>query len=184
MRPSHPANRPNPTKPTEREMSAHTRPDFFKGGTPDKTLPGYHGTMICTGCHAIWRRKRWHLEEEAYARLLADPQATQVTCPACTKVERQDYDGVVTLKSPLVEAHAADLIGLLRNTEARVREGNPMARIASLKAEGDTIEVLTITTALADHLGRAVQHAYDGELVANQTDRSRFMRVMWHRGAS
>jgi NMD protein affecting ribosome stability and mRNA decay len=175
------ANRPNPTKPTEREMNAHTRPDFFADGEVDKSTAAYHGTMVCQACHAIWQRKRWHLNEQEFTVLSGDPHTTKVTCPACTKIARQDYDGIVALRSPLIRANEADILGLIRNTETRVRERNPMARIASVKVDNDTIEVLTITTTLADHIGKELKKAYDGELESNQTDRSRFMRVMWHR---
>ena len=175
------ANQPSPTKPTQREMNAHTRPDFFAGDEVDKTKAGYHGTMICQTCHAIWQRKRWHLDEAQFAALEADPTVTKLTCPACTKIERQDYDGSVTLRGPMIVSDKTAILGLIRNTEARMRERNPMARIASTNVGADIIEVLTITTMLADHIGRELKKAYDGELESNQTDRARFMRVMWHR---
>lgn len=139
------------------------------------------GHGICTRCHAIWDRKHWHLNEEEYKSLRQDKSVSQVVCPACVKIERQEFDGQVTLKSPLIPKNEEAIIGLIYNTEAHIREHNPLARIASLTVRGDTIEVLTITPFLAERIGKELRKAYQGTVEFKHPLRQNFVRVSWYR---
>lgn len=142
---------------------------------------GYEGTVVCERCHAIWNRKHWHLDEKEYQQLRDDQEVGKVVCPGCEKVERQEYDGHVVLQSPLIPANLEAITGLIYNTEAHIREHNPIARIASLKVEGDTIEVLTISPFLAERIGKELRKAYDGQLEIKHPHRQPFIQVMWFR---
>lgn len=166
---------------------ARTRPDrrinyrkyselrhFEDGSVPQ-------GQAICTQCHAIWDRKHWHLDETEYRQLRKDPEVTQMVCPGCVKIEREEFDGHVVLKSPLIPKNEEAIVGLIYNTEAHIREHNPLARIASLTVKGDTIEVLTITPFLAERIGKELRKAYHGTLNLQHPSREDFVRVSWYR---
>lgn len=161
---------------------ARTRPDRR---TTYESVPhaegSYEGTVICGRCHAIWDRKHWHLDESEYNRLRDDVTIEHVVCPGCLKIEREEYDGHVILKSPLIPANQEAITGLIYNTEAHIREHNPIARIASLTVEGDTIEVLTISPFLAERIGKELRKAYHGELEIKHPHRQPFIQVMWYR---
>lgn len=141
----------------------------------------YEGTVICTRCHAIWDNKHWHLNEQEYATLRNDTDVGQVICPGCEKIERGEYDGHVVLKSPLIPQNEEAIVGLIKNTEAHIREHNPLARIASLQVKGDSVEVLTISPFLAERIGKELRKAYHGELEIKHSEREQFVRVTWYR---
>lgn len=142
---------------------------------------GYKGVVYCATCHAIWDNKHWTLDEPRYQALAIDPAIQAVTCPGCERVERQEYDGEVTLTSPLIPLNEEAVLGLIYNTERHVRANNPIARIASLTISGDTIRVLTITPFLAERIGKELQKAYDGQLKLSHPERAEFIRVTWIR---
>lgn len=166
----------------EPPSAARTQPETrqFPPDVPHAHV-GLHGTVVCDRCHAIWARKRWHLDEVEHARLTALPETTHTTCPGCVAVERQEYDGEVILRSPLIAKDHASFIGLVRNTEALVREHNPLARVAVLENGGDQLRILTISPFLAERIGKEMRKAYDGDLVIEHAERERFVRVFWTR---
>lgn len=142
---------------------------------------GMAGHAICTRCHAIWNNKHWHLNEAEYTELKRDKDIEQVVCPACVKIEREEFDGHVVLRSPLIPKNEEAIIGLIYNIEARMQQNNPLARIASLTVKGDTIEILTITPFLAERIGKGLRSAYQGTLNLDHPPRENFMRVSWYR---
>jgi hypothetical protein len=142
---------------------------------------GLRGTTLCERCHAIWRKKRWHLDEAEYAALADDPTASRTLCPGCVAVERQEYDGEVWLRSPLLERDRDAILGLVRHTEALLREHNPLARIALLEHSEGELRVLTISPFLAERIGKELKKAYDGDLLIEHAERERFVRVFWTR---
>jgi hypothetical protein len=139
------------------------------------------GHAVCTQCHAIWDKKHWHLDEAEYRRQRDDQSVEKVVCPACVKIEREEFDGHVVLKSPLIPKNEEAIVGLIYNTEQHLREHNPLARIASLTVRGDTIEVLTITPFLAERIGKELRKAYHGELSLKHPTRQDFVHVTWIR---
>lgn len=141
----------------------------------------YVGKVYCSRCHAIYENKRWHLDEKVYEGLVADTSIDAVICPGCERVERQEYDGHVKLTSPLIPANQESIMGLIKNTEAYIRSHNPLARIASLTFDGETVEVLTISTFLAERIGKELRKAYDGTLEIKMNDAENFVRVTWWR---
>jgi hypothetical protein len=170
------------TKISPPPTDARHHPNTFHGQPkiPHAT-PGYEGVVYCGTCHAIWYHKHWTLDEARYKALSLDPAIKAVTCPGCEAVERGEYDGEVTLRSPLIPRNEESVLGLIYNTERHIRSHNPIARIASLKVEGDTIHVLTISTFLAERIGKELKKAYDGQLELNHPEREEFIRVTWYR---
>jgi hypothetical protein len=142
---------------------------------------GYKGVVYCAGCHAIWDNKHWTLDEHRFRALAADPAIKAVQCPGCERAARQEFDGEVTLTSPLITRNEEAVLGLIYNTERHFRSHNPIARIASLTLEGDTIRILTITPFLAERIGKELQKAYDGQLKLSHPQREEFIRVTWIR---
>jgi hypothetical protein len=186
---NHPQHAENPTRGNvSRPTQADQRPDFsrFRDDVPHLEGPqpgGASGPAVCTRCHAIRHHKHWHLDEATAKALLAQGDTEQVICPGCVKVERQEYDGQVVLTGAFLNAHQEEIIGLIRNTESHIREHNPIARIASVTATEDRVEVLTISPFLAERIGKEVRKAYDGELEIKHPERQEFIRVTWMREA-
>jgi hypothetical protein len=174
------------THPQGNPRPARTRPDQRRDYRGYEELRGdtnlfATGHAVCTQCHAIWDKKHWHLDEAEYRRLRNENVVEQVVCPACVKIEREEFDGHVVLKSPLIPKNEEAIVGLIYNTEQHIREHNPLARIASLTVRGDTIEVLTITPFLAERIGKELRKAYHGELALKHPTRQNFVHVTWIR---
>lgn len=175
---------PGSVKPTRRdvirEQVGRSEDMFFPqgGGRP---VPDVPGTLICPRCHAISQEKRWFLDEALYEALKANPSTRAVVCPGCVAVERQLYDGEVILRSPLLVTHKEAAHNLIHNAETRVREDNPLARLASVEDHGEEIRVLTITPFLAHRIGKEFENAYHGKLEIQNLSDERFTRVRWNR---
>lgn len=171
------------TKVTQSPSDARHHRNTFRDrpDLPHEVEPHPPGYAVCTGCHAIWEHKHWTLDEERYRRLVDQADMTHVQCPGCMRVERQEYDGEVTLKSPLIPKNEEAVLGLIYNTERHIRAHNPIARIAQLTIEGDTIHVLTITPFLAERIGKELNKAYGGEVNFSHPERQEFIRVTWYR---
>ncbi|MEB3198453.1 MAG: hypothetical protein VKP62_14735 [Candidatus Sericytochromatia bacterium] len=152
----------------------------FPPDTPHAHVAGY-GEAICTDCQAIWRHKRWQLDAIGASRLAGHPRVRRLRCPACTQIARHEYDGEVFLEGPLVSKDHGAILGLLRNTEWRLRQNNPLARLARIERTGDRLRILTITPFLAERIGKEMQKAYDGTLRITHAQRERFTRVFWSR---
>ena len=178
---------PGWVKPTEREVMreevGRTEDWLFPDNrNPEANpAPDVPGDLICPRCHAISREKRWFLDEPLYETLKRDPSTRAVVCPGCEAIEREMYDGEVVLRSHLLAANKETALSLIHNEEARVRQDNPLARLASVQDRGDEIYVLTITPFLARRIGREFEKAYGGKLEVQKLPQERFTRVRWTR---
>lgn len=184
---NHPQNAANPTRGNMRDPAqADTLPftRVWREDTPHMEGPqpnGAAGPAVCVRCHAIRHHKHWELDERKATALIAQGEVEQLICPGCTKVEREEYDGMVVLSGAFVQSHQDELVGLIRNTEAHIREHNPIARVAMVKMADDRMEVLTISPFLAERIGKEVRKAYDGMLEIQHPERKEFIRVNWIR---
>ena len=52
----------------------------------------------CTGCHALYQRRHWFFDADAYFRETMQPTTRLVLCPACQKI-RDRYGRVVVTAS-------------------------------------------------------------------------------------
>ena len=95
---------------------------------PYKPRKGAPDVGVCPTCHAICRKKRWHLDEKEYASL-AVAGALARPCPACRKIADGFPAGVVTLRGAYLRTHRDEILRLVRNEEARARQVNPLERI-------------------------------------------------------
>ncbi len=182
--PQHPENPTRGNSTTPSQADTHKETTQFRPDTPHHEGPqpdGAAGPAVCVRCHAIRHHKHWHLDEKAAKALIAKGDVEQLVCPGCVKVEREEYDGMVVLKGAFVQAHQDELVGLIRNTEAHIREHNPIARVAMVKMADDRLEVLTISPFLAECIGKDVRKAYDGMLEIQHPERKEFIRVTWIR---
>jgi hypothetical protein len=141
------------------------------------------GLLVCPRCHAISESKRWFVDEARYQQLRARPGVRLVVCPGCLRLERQQYDGEVTLRSPLLATNKDQALHLIYNTEGQARQDNPFSRVASLADGGEEIHVLTITQWLAERIGKEFKKAFHGDLEIQRLPGEKFSRVRWQRAA-
>jgi hypothetical protein len=136
---------------------------------------------ICTGCHAILTRKRWRLDEAAYARLRRARAARQVLCPACQKIRDGYPSGEVTLTGPFLAAHRDEILRLIANEEKRAREKNPLERIMGLREGNGQLILTTTDEKLAQRIGRELRKACGGKIAYGWSHNNKLVRVHWER---
>jgi len=151
-----------------------TRRDPF---LPDEALAGAH---VCPVCHAVYRDRHWSLNPKAYAEVVAgDHQET--TCPACLKMEQVYAEGVVTLGGDYLWQHEDEIRNLIRNTEQQALQQNPLERIIRMERRGEDLVVETTDVKLAEHFGRVIHRAHQGELQLSWSGTPATCRVKWQR---
>jgi hypothetical protein len=138
---------------------------------------------MCPKCKAIYKNKRWYLAEEIPEDEKTGKDFVPVECPACKKIAEGYHQGVVTLKGEFLRQHKEEILNLIHNEEKKSLSKNPLQRIMSIEREGDELVIKTTEQKLAEHLGRAVHKAQQGDLHVSWDDNHSFCRVNWERDA-
>ncbi len=155
-----------------------------KTATTDPYLPRGANQKIamCSACHAVFRNKRWYIEQPPDAAAVGKAEPLKTVCPACLKIRDNFPGGVVTLKGDYVLPHKQDLMNLIKNEEERARGFNPLERIMSIKENGHGSLVITTTNEkLAQRLGRALKKAFHGDVAYQWSHDNKLARVEWER---
>jgi len=157
-----------------------------RGRTPTSADPYQMDNVLqepslCQGCHAIYTNKRWHLDPKELKILQDDPKTMWVTCPACAKIAEHYPEGIVTLRGDYLWKHEAEIRNLVQNEADRVVVKNPIARIMQIDASDDQLVIETTEQKLAEHLGRVLARAHNGELQCTWSQSPRICRVTWER---
>jgi len=152
------------------------------GRTEDPYLPeeGQEASH-CTGCQALYQKKRWFFNAELAGKLAGSGKVREVECPSCRKIKDHYVEGYLILSGEFLGQHRDELVTLIEKEAGRVSARSVMDRIIQLAPEGDKLVVETTTEKLAQHLGRAVYKAYKGDLSFKWSDPNRFVRVYWSR---
>jgi len=157
----------------KKKVDVETDPYLPRGG------PGE--PIVCRGCHAVCTRKRWRIDEVAYAKLLRARTARQVLCPACQKIRDGYPSGQVTLTGQFLAEHRDEILRLIANEEKRAREKNPLERIMSLSEENGQLVLTTTDEKLAQRIGRELRKACGGIVTYGWSHNNKFVRVRWER---
>lgn len=129
---------------------------------------------VCPECGALFRNGRWSRETPPF-------DAPRNLCPACQRIRDRYPAGEIRIEGSFREQHAGEIIGLLRNVEARESSRHPLKRIMAIREEADALIVETTDMKLARALGEALASAYSGELDYRYEEGSSFLRVGWKR---
>ncbi len=136
---------------------------------------------LCSECGAVYQKKRWVIDAEESAALQKSGAAQQVVCPGCRKIRDGYAEGFVTLQGSYLWQHEAEICNLIRNEESRAMSKNPLERIISMERSQDDLLIETTEEKLAEHLGRALHKAHQGELKVTWADDHAICRVEWRR---
>lgn len=163
--------RPDPSRQPRRDRMAEahvTDPYRARGKWPEPT--------VCPECGAIFHGGRWQWGTPA-----DDPE--KHLCPACQRVRDRLPAGQLMLGGEFFRAHRDEILHLVRNAESEARSEHPLERIMDVTHEANQT-VVTFTDAHLTHgIGKALHHAYQGELGSQYTDEGDLLRVSWHRRA-
>ncbi|MBI3610795.1 MAG: hypothetical protein HY204_08855 [Nitrospirae bacterium] len=146
---------------------------------PYLPLMGPKEVAVCRHCGAVYHRKRWSLESPPVA--VEGRTIRSVVCPACQKMHDSFPGGIIVLSGEFLKPHKEQIIGLVRNEEARAKKNNPLERIISIKDNGNGVEIQTTSDRFAQRIGMEIQRAYKGDITYHWSRDDKFIRVKWHR---
>lgn len=160
---------------SDKRGRAGTSPDPYAGDAALKE------PAICRDCHALYRNKRWAIDPVAYDLAENDRQTRWVSCPACRKIADGYAEGVVTLSGDYLFEHEEEIRNILKNEETRAITKNPLQRIMRIEQKEGELLIETTEQKLAEHLGRVLHRAHQGELQVNWSPDHAVCRVHWER---
>ncbi len=156
-------------------VNTSTDPYLDQAGLPEPAL--------CSECGAVYRKKRWFFDTEEAAQLKRSAATRNVVCPGCRKIKDRYAEGFVSLHGDYLWQHEAEIRSMLRNEENKAMAKNPLSRIISMERSADDMLIETTEEKLAEHLGRALHKAHQGELKVTWADDHAVCRVDWRRDA-
>ncbi len=139
------------------------------------------GEAICPKCKAVFKDKRWFLDDELYEELKEIDTVPQIICPACRKAIDKYAMGYLYLSGEFWETHKDDIMRLINNEVERARGLNPLHQIIDIYEEDGRTVIETTTDQLAQRLGRAIYKAYKGDLEFRWSKGNKLVRVYWCR---
>lgn len=128
----------------------------------------------CPDCGAVFRGGRWRWGP-------SEGSVHHERCPACHRVHDRFPAGYVAIAGDFAQAHRDEVIGLVRNVEAREKAEHPLERVIALDDSAEGLLVTTTDSHLARALGEALEHAYRGRLEYHYNKADQLLRVHWTR---
>lgn len=168
---------------TRGQGTIHTRRNLAEFDANDPYTPRFapEETAVCTECHALYERRHWFCDEEAYFHASMQADTHKVLCPACHKIRDGYVGGRVTLHaSAFLSAHKDEILRIIQNEEARVKRDNPLERIIAITESDEGMIVTTTNEKLAQHIGRTLKSAHQGETTYHWSE-PKFLTVEWQR---
>ncbi|MCK4501896.1 MAG: hypothetical protein KAU22_02610 [Desulfuromonadales bacterium] len=142
---------------------------------------GMQEPALCKKCRIYFHHKRWVNDPETYQQLKLDPKVHWIICPACQKIAAGYPEGIVTLRGSYLWKHEDEIRRLLKNVESKAFGRNPQERIIRIAREDEQLVVETTEQHLAEHLGRMLHKAHQGELNIHWGEGADVCRINWER---
>ncbi|WP_038055569.1 BCAM0308 family protein [Thermodesulfobacterium hydrogeniphilum] len=158
----------------------HTQ-EYETNGDPYAMKAAPAGEAICPRCKAIFKDKRWFIDEELYEELKDIETVPHIICPACRKILDRYAMGYLYISGNFWETHREEIMRLINNEVERARGLNPLHQIINIYEEDGTTVIETTTDHLAQRLGRALYKACKGDLEFRWSKGNKLVRVYWSR---
>jgi NMD protein affecting ribosome stability and mRNA decay len=139
-------------------------------------------TSVCPQCSAVRVQGHWSYDDRVLAATLKSGDFESVLCPGCERLAKHRVDGVVTLRSPLLDEHREEALNLIHNVAQKRLAHSVAARIAQIEEGPGEIRVATTEQHLAERIGKEFEKAYSGDLEIQWPKGEEFVRVTWARG--
>lgn len=131
---------------------------------------------VCPDCKAIFRGGRWR-----WATVAKPTGTRREVCPACQRIRDKYPAGELTLRGEFARSHREEVLGVVRNLEAKEKAAHPLNRLMEIRDEGSAIVVTTTDVHLAHAIGVALFKSYRGTLHAPWAQEGDLLRVSWER---
>jgi hypothetical protein len=142
---------------------------------------GAKEAALCKECGALYKNKRWSVDEAELEKAKAESGLNTVTCPACKRVSDNNPAGILTFSGEYLLKHKDDILSAIKHIETKSRMKNPLGRIMEISQDMNTLTITTTEDKLAQKLGREIFKAHRGELHYRWNHEEGFVRVSWSR---
>lgn len=129
----------------------------------------------CRDCGIVYRSGRWERPTPGI-----EVAGTEL-CPSCQRVRDRDPAGILTVAGEFLHDHRDEILGLIKNLEARRIADHPLQRIMNASDDSEGMRVETTDIHLCRALGDALHAAYGGELSYHYEKEGSQLRVHWQR---
>lgn len=130
---------------------------------------------VCPKCNAVFHEARWQWAETT-------PMAAhEELCPACQRVRDKVPAGYLTLSGGFLVAHRDEIMNLIHNKEQATKTQHPLKRIMDIEDQDDGVMITFTDSHMPSDVGKAVSHAYQGELDIHYTQEAGIVRASWTR---
>jgi NMD protein affecting ribosome stability and mRNA decay len=137
----------------------------------DEKLPE---STTCPDCGAVYHAGRWTWGE-------AGAGAPESRCPACRRVHDRFPAGYVTIAGAFFGQHREEVLGFVRNCEAREKAEHPLERIMAIDAEADGVVVTTTSPHVARRIADGLHDAWKGSVELHYNEAQYLFRARWTR---
>ncbi len=165
----------------KKEKWIRHRSEFETTEDPYAMKTALSGEAVCTNCKAIFKDKRWLIDEKLYEELKDLDTVPHIICPGCRKSMEKYAMGYLYISGNFWEIHKDELIKLINNECEKAKGLNPLHQIIDMYEEDNITVIETTTDQLAQRLGRALYKAYKGELKFKWSKGNKLVRVYWSR---
>jgi NMD protein affecting ribosome stability and mRNA decay len=142
---------------------------------------GLKDPSLCKNCFNFFHNNRWEHDPRRYKELKESADVNWVLCPSCRKTKEGYVEGFLTLAGAYLWEHEEEIRQLLDNEAARIFSRNPLERVIRTVREEDRLIVETTGQKLAEHLGKALHRAHQGEFKVQWDGCPEVCRVSWER---
>jgi hypothetical protein len=167
MKPSTTGSRPLGFSPGRRlQLMMDPRHDPYKA----RKKP--HTPAVCPDCALVCLKGRWQ-------HAPAPEKAHRERCPACARIHDRFPAGYVTIEGPYAWEHRAEILETARHFAQRMQAEHPLERIIAIEESGDKVVITTTDIHVAQGIGRALYHAFHGNLHYSFSEGEYLLRVTW-----
>ena len=167
-------NAPTPTRPAGGIDRHGARVFDDASHDPYRSSVKYKEPAVCETCGVVLHQGRWHWA-------MGEPGAHGVVCPACRRARDKLPAGTLTLEGAFFVAHRTETMNLVRNEAERENEEHALNRILAIDEQNDRTIVSTTDIHLPQRIGRALERAWDGDLVIHHAKGEYSIDVRWRR---
>jgi len=130
------------------------------------------GELVCPDCKLVCREGRWQ-------HGVPDPSAHKESCPACRRVADRYAAGTLTIEGPFAYEHRADVLQTARHVAEQMQAEHPLQRIMDIEALDGRVTITTTDIHLVQAIGKALHHAFGGQLRYGFAEGQYQLRVDW-----
>lgn len=136
----------------------------------------------CTRCGAVYNGRRWISKpnDETVGKY-TKKEMQQVVCPGCSRMERQQVEGIVSLRGNFFDVHRDEIWNVVKRVARNKEQRNVSSRILNVADDNGGLVIETTDEHLAERMGKELQKAFKGNLEMKWQEGAALVRVSWER---